>query len=120
MLTAINDLPKGAVGFSAEGTVTDEDYKTILIPAIKEALEANGKIRFLYLLGPEFKGYAAHAMWDDTMFGMRHYFDFEKIACVTDHEVYATMARGMGFMMPASVRVFAANELDAAKAWLAE
>lgn len=120
MLTAITDLPKGAIGFSAAGTVTDEDYKKILIPTVEEALKTGGKIRFLYVLGPDFKGYAAGAMWDDSAFGMRHYFDFERIACVTDNEIYATMAKGMSFLMPAMVRVFSMKDLDAAKAWLAE
>ena len=120
MLSVMKDLPKGVVGFSAEGTVTAEDYKRILIPAVEDALEGGGKIRFLYYLGPGFKGYAAGAMWDDTMFGARHYFDFEKIACVTDHEIYATMAQSFGFLMPAAVRTFAVKDLEAAKAWLAE
>lgn len=88
-LVPLKDLPRSVIGFSAEGTVTGEDYKTVLIPAVEEALTSGGKIRFLYVLGPDFKTYAPGAMWDDTLFGARHYFDFEKIACVTDHEVYA-------------------------------
>jgi hypothetical protein len=35
-------------------------------------------------------------MWDDTLSGARHYFDFEKIACVTGHDVVAAMARSFG------------------------
>jgi hypothetical protein len=120
MLKPISDLPSGVIGFAAEGTVTDEDYKTVLIPTVEKALEKGGKIRFLYVLGPDFKTYAPGAMWDDTLFGARHYFDFEKIACVTDHEIIAAMVRSFGILMPAAVRVFAANELEAAKAWLAE
>lgn len=120
MLTSIENLPDGVVGFSAEGTVTDDDYKTVLIPAIEAALKAGGKIRFLYVLGPDFKNYAAGAMWDDSLLGARHYFDFEKIACVTDHEVFAAMIKGFGFLMPAEVRVFPVGELEAAKAWLAD
>lgn len=120
MLTKMKYLPEGVIGFSAEGTVTDADYKSVLIPTVEEALKDGGKIRFLYFLGPEFQGYAAGAMWDDTLFGARHFFDFEKIACVTDHEAYATMTRSFGFLIPAEVRVFQVKELDAAKDWLAE
>ena len=87
MLTTMTDLPDGVIGFSAEGTVTDADYKTVLIPAVEDTLKAGGKVRLLYFLGPQFEKYAPGAMWDDTMFGARHYFDFEKVACVTDHEL---------------------------------
>lgn len=120
MLKPISHLPSGVIGFSAEGTVTDADYKNVLIPSVEDALRAGGRIRFLYVLGPDFKAYAPGAMWDDTVFGARHYFDFEKIACVTDHETVAAMVRTFGFLMPAMVRVFAVRDLDAAKAWLAE
>jgi SpoIIAA-like len=120
MLKPISDLPKGVIGFSAEGTVTDADYKNVLIPSVEDALKSGGKIRFLYVLGPDFRNYAPGAMWDDTLFGARHYFDFDRIACVTDHEVYAAMIRSFGVLMPAAVRVFAVKELEAAKTWLAE
>jgi len=120
MLKPISDLPKGVVGFSAEGTVTGKDYRDVLIPTVEKALEKGGKIRFLYVLGPGFESYAPGAMWDDTLFGARHYFDFEKIACVTDHDVYAAMIRSFGVLMPAAVRVYSVKELEAAKAWLAE
>jgi len=119
MLRPISDLPDGVVGFEAVGTVTDEDYKTVLIPKVEEALADGGKIRFLYVLGPDFTNYAPGAMWDDTLFGARHYFDFDKIACVTDHEIFAAMIRSFGLLMPAEVRVFSVKDLDAAKAWLA-
>ena len=120
MLKTMKDLPEGVIGFSAEGTVTDEDYKTVLIPKVEDALMADGKVRLLYVLGPKFDKYAPGAMWDDTLFGVRHYFDFEKIACVTDHEIYAAMIRSFNFLMPAAVKVFPFAELEAAKAWLAE
>jgi len=120
MLKPMSDLPQGVIGFAAEGTVTDQDYKTVLIPAVEDALKAGGKVRFLYYLGPEFVKYAPSAMWDDTLFGARHYFDFDKIACVTDHEVYAAMVRSFNFLIPAAIKVFPVAELDAAKAWLGE
>ncbi len=120
MLTPMTDLPNGVIGFSAEGTVTDEDYKTVLIPTVEQALRKGGKIRLLYYLGPDFKTYAPGALWDDSLFGARHYFDFEKIACVTEHEIFTAMVKAFGVLMPAAVRAFPVSELDAAKAWLAE
>lgn len=120
MITEIKDLPKGVVGFSAEGRVVDADYRDVLIPAVETALKAGGKLHLLYLLGPKFEGYAPSAMLDDGLFGARHFFDFAKIACVTDNETYGTLVRSFGFLMPAAVRVFAVKDLNAAKTWLAE
>ncbi len=57
-------------------------------------------------------------MVGDTTFGFRHFFDFEKIAFVSDHAAYRSMVEGFGLMMPAEVRGFAMAEMDKAKAWL--
>jgi hypothetical protein len=120
MLTVMKDLPEGVVGFSAEGNVTDEDYKTVLIPAVEAAIEKHKSVHLLYYLGPDFKHFGTAAMWDDAMFGMRHFFDFGRIAVVTDHEALAMMVRSFGLMMPAAVRVFPTDKLEAAKAWLGD
>lgn len=120
MITELKDLPAGLLGFSLEGTVTADDYHKVLIPVAESALKAGGKLRLLILAGHEFKGYAAGAMWDDAGFGFKHFFDFERIAFVTDNETYGTMVRTFGVIMPAMTRVFSVADLAAAKAWLAE
>jgi hypothetical protein len=120
MITELKDMPGAVLGFSLEGTVSAEDYHDVLIPAIKQALEGGHKLRLLMFAGPKFEGYAAGAMWDDAAFGLKHFFDFTKIAFVTDNETYAAMVRTAGFLMPAMVNVFAVSDLDAAKAWLAD
>ena len=120
MITELKDMPGAVLGFSLEGTVSAEDYNEVLIPAIKQALEGGHKLRLLMFAGPEFKGYSPGAMWDDAAFGIKHFFDFSRIAFVTDNEPYAAMVRTAGFLIPAMVNVFAVSELDAAKAWLAE
>ena len=120
MIELIDGLPDGVVGLSATGEVSGEDYERVLIPAVEQALADREKIRALYLLGPQFEGYSATAMWDDTKVGMAHLFAWERIALVTDHDGYRRLVRGFGFLIPAEVRVFAVAELEAAKAWVGE
>lgn len=120
MISELEDVPGNALGFSFDGMITNEDYKTVLIPAAESALKSGHKLRLLAVLGPGFKGYEPSAMWDDTAFGFRHFFDFERIACVTDNATYRTMVQGVGVLMPAMVKVFAMKDLEEAKAWLAE
>lgn len=119
MITELKDTPGGVLGFSLEGKVVAQDYRDVLIPVTESALKAGHKLRLLVVAGPTFEGYAPGAMWDDTGFGLKHFFDFEKIALVTDHEAYRTMVRGVGVLMPAEIEVFAAKDIEAAKSWLA-
>ncbi|MGD2044058.1 MAG: STAS/SEC14 domain-containing protein [Acidimicrobiia bacterium] len=118
MIELIQGLGDGVIGARAVGKVTAEDYDSTLIPAVRTALSMHDKIRMLYLLGSEFDGYDADAALDDTRMGMQHWSDFERIAVVTDHSVYRTAIKGFGFLMPGEVRVFAVEELDAAKDWI--
>jgi SpoIIAA-like len=66
MLDRIADLPGNVVGIVAKGELTSEDYEKVLIPAVDQALQSNEKIRLLYVLGGEFNGLTAGAVWDDT------------------------------------------------------
>ncbi len=120
MLRPIFDLPPGVIGYAAVGKITAEDYTKVLIPEMEAKIAEGGKLRFLYVLGPEFEGFEIGAMVDDAAFGFRHFFDFERIAFVSDHAVYRQMVEGFGIMMPAAVRGFAMADMDKAKAWLAE
>lgn len=72
------------------------------------------------MLGAEFDGFTAEAMWDDAKVGMEHPFSWERIAAVTDHDAYRRLFKGIGFLIPGKVRVFALAELDEAKSWIGE
>jgi hypothetical protein len=119
MFTRIDDLPTGAIGFKASGRVALSDSRALMEPAIDSARAANGKVRLLYVAGPDFIGYKAGAIWDDTIFGTRHFCDFAKIAFVTDREPYDRAVHALEGLMPAELKVFQPQEIDAAKAWLA-
>ena len=118
MIEVIEGLPDHVLGFEAKGEVTGEDYEQVLVPAVQSRLEESEKLSLLYVLGTEFEGYSAGALWDDTKVGMKTMSAWERLALVTDHETYRHMVKGFGFMMPAEVRVFGTGELDAAKAWV--
>lgn len=120
MLKIMNDLPGNVLGISAEGKVTGEDYKTILIPAIEEKLKTHKKIRFLYYLGNNFTGFDFAAMLDDSMIGMKDLFKLEKCAMVSDHKMISIFVKFFGYMIPCEVRIFKETGLAKAKKWVSE
>lgn len=120
MITLMEDLPDNVIGMIADKMVTGEDYETIVIPAVDKALENHGKVRAIYVTAPGFEGYGPAAMWDDTKIGFAHLTAWEKIAVVTDVEWLRMMITAFGFMMMGHLKLFKADELDAAKAWILE
>jgi hypothetical protein len=56
MLRLMSGMPPNVVAIEAVGHVEATDYQDVLEPAVAAALENGKKVRFLYLLGPEFDG----------------------------------------------------------------
>ena len=120
MIELIQDLPEGVLGLRASGKVTSDDYEHVVIPAVERALTVTATIRLLYHLGPEFKGYEASAMWDDTRLGLTDLAEWERVAFVSGQDWLRASVRAMGLLVPCPVRVFANADLDQARAWICE
>lgn len=120
MLNPIDAPGPNVVAFEARGVVTAEDYAQQLVPAVDDTLEQYGRARLLYVLGPEFEKFSAGAAWADTKVGFSHLYEFDRIAVVTDHDWIEQSVRAFGALTPCPVRVFGADDLDAAKVWVSE
>ena len=118
MIKILTNMPDKIVGIRASGTVTAEDYESVLIPTIEERLKKQGPIRLLYVLDCSVTDFSLGAMWDDTKLGFQHLQDFERIAIVTDDHLMRGMVHAFQFAMPKFLRVFPLDEEDAAIEWL--
>ena len=119
MMTLLQNFPQNVVAISGQGSVSAEDYKKVLIPAVEKALQGHNKVRFYYELGPEFSGMEIGAMWQDFSFGVGHLSRWERVAMVTDNEWIRHAIHAFSFMMPCPIKVFSNAESGAAKTWIA-
>lgn len=120
MIEVMTDLPDRILGLKASGEVTAEDYRSVLIPAIEARLSQHRKVRLLYVLGDDFKGYSGGAAWEDAKVGMKHLASFERVAVVTDVDWIEKMLKAFGFAIPGEVRVFDDDDLEDARRWISE
>jgi hypothetical protein len=118
MVVRIAGLPDNVLGFEARGDVTADDYESVIAPAVAEMANRLGKVRFLYVLGPEFEGWSARALWDDAKLGIGHARAWERCAVVSDNDWIGHAVRLFGWMVPGDVALFGTAELDEAKAWV--
>ena len=116
----LDGYPADVLAIKATGEIRREDYETVLIPAVKAKVTAEGRLKLVYILGPEFAGYTAGAMWDDAKLGFLHMGDFARVAVVTDVEWIRAGVKIFAPLMPCPVHVFALSELEATKVWIAE
>jgi SpoIIAA-like len=121
MIERIEGMPAGVVGFRASGEVSAEDYRTVLEPALREAVES-GEVRMLYLLPSDVK-MDAGAMLQDAKtgldLGIGHHSAWRRTAIVTDIDWVRKALRAFAWMAPGEVKAFAEGDLEAARAWVA-
>lgn len=118
MVKQIPDLPDNVLGFRAKGTVTANDYESVIIPAVEALFSRQSKVRFLYHLGEDFSGFEAAAVWDDAKLGLKHLAGWEKMAVVSDVEWIRAGIKVFGLAIPGHVRVFHNRELAEATRWV--
>ena len=120
MIELIDDLPDHVVGLTATGQVSGEDYQDVLIPAVERKLEKFAQIDLLYHLDADFKRFTTTALWDDAKVGLHHLNRFKRVAVVSDVGWINNMAKGIGLVAPAEIRVFPSAELAAARTWISD
>ena len=81
-------------------------------------MEKYDKVRLLYVLGERFDRVSAGAAWEDTKVGLEHLRGWELMAVVTDVEWIGHALKAVGWMIPATIRVFPVSERAAAEAWV--
>jgi hypothetical protein len=119
----IPDMPAGTLGFRISGRLAGEDYTTVLVPPLREAVEEGKRIRVLYAIGPELHmepGALREDLKLELDLGIRNRDAWERIAAVTDIEWLRRAFGVFSWMVPGEIRMFPESELDQAKAWLAE
>lgn len=118
MIERLEGFPDNVVAVAGKEQVTKEDYEKVLIPAVEAAFKTHRKISFYYELGPQFVGMEAGAAWEDFKAGVRHFFQWEKMALVTDVDWIRRTISGFAVFMPGELRVFPYAEQAEARAWI--
>ncbi|MFH5774742.1 STAS/SEC14 domain-containing protein [Paracoccus sp. NGMCC 1.201697] len=113
----LDGYPDNVIAIRASGEVTSGDYEDKLIPLVQEKSKL-GKLRLLMVIGPDFEGYSAGALWDDARLGVTHWRSFERVAVVTDIGWITRSLKLFAPLMPGEVAVFPLAAQDAAKAWI--
>src|SRR4051794_41681177 len=84
MVRIRSDMPPGVLGLEAVGDVERGDYERVILPSIESSLAEHGKVRLVYVPGPEFDGYEGEAVWGDLKLGAQHPRGLERVAIVLD------------------------------------
>jgi hypothetical protein len=121
MIETIPNMPPGTFGFRAHGNITPQDYRDVVLPPLRAAVEAGQRLRVLVAVGPEFHEEPT-AVWEalkaDVELGVRHRQAWERVAVVSDMGWVRKASELFAWMMPGELRAFGEDELETARTWL--
>ena len=118
MIKILPESRGNILAIAAEGKLTDQDYKEVLIPRLEAIIGEHGKARLLLDMGEEFQGWEAAAAWDDTRFGMAHRNDFEKMGVIGGPGWVDWALRIGGLFISGEIKNFPAGQRQEALRWV--
>jgi hypothetical protein len=118
VLETIAGLPDNVLGIKASGEITADDYRTVLVPAVKRVLEGEGKVRMLFVYDEDVTGLSIGGAWQDTKLGLGHYTRWEKVAVVTNREWLRHSVDIFGYLVPGEMKAFTTEKEAEARTWV--
>lgn len=97
------------------GQVTQNDMDNVL-PKLEALIQKHGKIRIIEVID-RFDGFDPSTFFDGMKFDIQHLRDVSHAAVVSDIPWVGFLSRASGMVMPVTIRSFAMDELEAARAW---
>lgn len=120
MITTIENLPTGTIGFRASGVISAEDYRDVLEPAMAAAHASQDTVNFVYVIGQDVERFSLGAMAQDAKVGATTpATEFGRIAVVTDTHWIAGAVHFFLHFYRCEVQVFAESDEAEAIAWAA-
>jgi hypothetical protein len=117
MITQLDGLPAGVIGFDASGKIVAEDYRDVVLPVLEQAAKT-GDVRFVIVMR-DFDGISGGAIRQDLKLGIEHLRYWKRIALVTDIGWMTHATDLFGWMTPGETRTFPLDQKDQAIQWVA-
>lgn len=119
MLQIMGDVPPHVVGVRALGIVTEEDYKTALVPALEKAAKEVGELNFLMIFENDLGNFSYGAWMQDAKVSLKLFGKWNRIAIVSDQTIVEKLAHIFNFISPAAAKGFPTSDIELATTWVA-
>ncbi|MCF8708845.1 SpoIIAA family protein [Rhizorhapis sp. SPR117] len=117
MLTHRLDPETGIIEIDIDGAADMESYRA-LVRDLDAEIAAHGKILILEIIR-DIGWISPGIWWEDMGWSFHHLKDIARVAVVTDKGWIGPIAKMMGAVMAAEIRVFDFADIGKAREWLA-
>lgn len=118
MIERLEHLPPGIDGLRVSGTVSEQDYETVVAPLLEQAAREQRRVRLLYQVAADLQGFTLAGAWADTRLGLRHLDVLERVALVSDVRWMRALTQLLGAALPCPMAAFSNAQWTEALSWL--
>jgi hypothetical protein len=118
MLTPIENLPPYVFGVKANGEVTADDLKNVLLPGLENLTKRYNEIYYLLVLETKVENFTVGAWLQDALAGVKHLTQWKKMAIVTDQKTVENFTDAFSYVAPGEAKGFTLDDLVEAIAWV--
>src|SRR5215831_8178603 len=123
MIETLGDMPAGVLGFKGSVKISREEYREMMGP-IYDSLDRGGPVNLLFVVGDDFSGLDAGALWEDMKaggsVGLKHRSAWRRMAVITGKDWIRHATAAAGWLAPGELRIFEPGQETEATGWLAE
>lgn len=118
MFSLISGLPSYAVGITATGDITSDDYTDVLQPALQKAASEWKGINMLFVLQTDLKNFSPGAWLQDLKINAAYFFKWNKLAVVDHYDALKKLTAVFNLVAPGEAKTFTAEQVEEAKEWV--
>lgn len=120
MIKQLHNVPSNLVAFSAEGEVTESDFKEIVFPAVEKLVKKTGKLNYLMVINTSLASFKPGAWWQDMILGLKEFTKWERVAILSDSKMLNTFTNMFSVVVPGEFKGFIKNDLAQAIEWVSK
>ncbi len=120
MLEVMPESTSKILWLRADGRLTDQDYREVFTPRLEAIIREHGKVRLLFHVEPDFRGWTPGALWEDLKLDLKHRGDFEKVALAGAPFWVDALMKLFAPFISGEVRTFLREHLAEAWIWIQE
>ena len=119
MIQLLKDLPQNIVGFRAFGNVTEQDYKSVIIPAVEDLVIKKNAINCLLLLDTDVATIKFGTWFMDALLRLPKIAKWHHFAIISDSEAVKRFRHLFKFFTRGELKFFPKVEQEKAIQWAA-
>ena len=120
MVELLNDFPNYVMAYKASGTVSREEYESVVMAKIDQVADQYDALNFLVKLETGMENYSLAALVDYLKISFKHIHRWNRMAIVSDQKTVRWFYNALSPLVPGKVKGFELKDFEKAKDWVSE